>query len=215
MDAHPTPPPLSPAPASAPKKSLGARLSAIVLRAAVGFGVLLVIGYCASDRKDYPGKAEFEVADQLIANKSTGTTHGNTPEAKAVAMRFSAQIKPLQAALFTGGSGNSLASGGEFLTYCRHNPDSVVFMVHVPELRNYKVAKTRESLGQLAWVVANASAKELKFADPTPTIIVGLRGFASYGPIWSGKLGGEPELKTDDLDEKRRLYPHFVAAGAR
>ncbi len=210
MDAHPAPPPLAPGPA--PKKSLGARLVARVLRLTVGFGIILLIGYCVTDHKDYPGKAEFETADQLITLKSSGTTHGNTPEAKAAAMLFSSSMKALQAAAFTGGSGKSFASGGEFLTYCKHTPDAVALMVHVPELRNYKDPKARTLLADLAWQTASNAVKELKFATPTPTLHVALRGFASYGPIWTGKLGGEPAVKTDDLDEKRRLYPLFVAA---
>lgn len=43
------------------------------------------------------------------------------------------------------------------------------------------------------------------------TLIAGRRGFASYGPIWSGKLSGEPDQKTDDIEVKRRLYPLFAA----
>jgi hypothetical protein len=87
-------------------------------------------------------------------------------------------------------------------------------MVHVPELRNYKDAKTRETLAMLTWTTANLAAKELTFTTKEPTLIVGLRGFASYGPIWSGKLGGQPEVKTDELDEKRRIYPFFLARPA-
>ncbi len=97
------------------------------------------------------------------------------------------------------------------MTYCRHNPDSVAFIVHVPELRNYKDAQAREALATLAWTTANQAAKELRFKAESPAIIVGLRGFGSYGPIWSGKLGGEPEVKTDEIDEVRRLYPFFVS----
>jgi hypothetical protein len=176
-------------------------------------GVLLVVGYFATDRKDYPGKAEFEEANKLITTNSKGNAHGNSDSAKKAAAKFASTIKPLQAKLFTGGSGRSFASGGEFVTYCRQNPDSVAFIVHVPELRNYKEQRTREALGKLAWTTANGAAKALPFSSTNPAIIVGLRGFASYGPIWSGKLGGEPEVKTDDLDEKRRLYPFFLPQG--
>jgi hypothetical protein len=187
------------------------RLIGGVVGLAMMLGVLLLIGYCTADRKDYPGKAEFEKANATITTKNQGVGHGNTPEATKAAARFAQSIKPLQAMLFKGGSGRSWASGGEFLTYCRHNPDSVAFIVHVPELRHYKGAESRDALAFLAWTAANKAAEGLTFSTEKPAIIVGLRGFASYGPIWSGKRGGEPEVKTDNLDEKRRLYPYFVS----
>jgi hypothetical protein len=176
-------------------------------------GIVLLIGYCASDHKDYPGKAEFKTPNSLITTNSNGTAHGSSEAAKQAAAKFASIIKPLQAALFTGGSGRSFASGGEFVTYCRHNPDSVAFIVHVPELRRYKDAKTREALAMLAWTAANQAVKELQFSSEAPVIIVGLRGISSYGPIWSGIRDGEPEVKTDDADEVRRLYPFFVSRG--
>lgn len=190
------------------------KLASAIIRKVAGIGiilgVILLIGYCASDRKDYPGKAEFEKPNSLITTNSKGTAHGNTEAAKQAAAEFASIIKPLQAAFFTGGSGKSFASGGDFVTYCRHNPDSAAFIVHVPELRNYKDAKTRDAIAMLAWTAANQAAKELTFTTESPAIIVGLRGFGSYGPIWSGKLGGEADTKTDEIDEVRRLYPFFI-----
>lgn len=211
------PPPLIPPPLVA-QPSLAARVGMRLLRKAVfslvGLGIICLVGYLASDHKDYPGKAEFEIADGLIDTKAGGIAQGNSKEAKDVAAAFSIQTKAMQAVLFKGGSGRSFASGGEFVTYCRHTPNAVVLMVHVPELRNYKDEKTRAALAALAWTTANLAAKNLPFATEEPTIIVGLRGFASYGPIWSGKLGGKPEIKTDEVDEKRRIYPYFVPTPA-
>jgi ribosomal protein L7/L12 len=192
-------------------KQILTKLVGKIVFLAMGVGVLLVIGYLATDHKDYPGKAAFEKANQKITTNTEGAAHGNSEKAKEAAARFASTIKPLQAALFTGGSGRSFASGGDFVTYCQHNADSVAFIVHVPELRNYKDAKARAALAMLAWTAASGAAKNLPFSSTSPAVIVGLRGFASYGPIWSGKLGGEPEAKTDDLDEKRRLYPFFVS----
>jgi len=194
-------------------KQIIRKLVSRIVMVAVVVGVLLGIGYLATDHKDYPGKANFEAANRKITTNGEGAAHGNSEKAKEAAAKFASTIKPLQPALFTGGSGRSLASGGDFVTYCQHNHDSVAFIVHVPELRNYKDAKTRATLAMLAWTTANRAATELPFSSTNPAVIVGLRGFGSYGPIWSGKLGGEPEVKTDDLDEKRRLYPFFVSQG--
>ena len=187
-------------------KLVGAFVGVMVL-----IGVFLIIGYMATDHKDYPGKSEFEEANHLIDTNSKGAAHGNSDKAKEAASQFASTIKPLQAALFTGGSGRSIMSGGEFVTYCRQTADSVAFIVHVPELRNYKDKKAREALAALAWTSANRAAQGLTFSSTNPAVIVGLRGFASYGPIWSGKLNGSADVKTDELDEKRRIYPFFTS----
>ncbi|WP_009960839.1 hypothetical protein [Verrucomicrobium spinosum] len=173
--------------------------------------VCLVIGYFVSDRKDYPGKTEFQEPNSLISTGSDGVAHGNSIPAKRAAEKFASIIKTLHADRFTGGSGGSFLGGADFFTYCRHNPDSIAFIVQVPKLKSYKDAQTRETLAKLAWTAADQAAKELQFSTNSPSVIVGLRGFASYGPIWSGKRGGEPEVKTDEIDEVRRLYPFFVS----
>lgn len=196
--------------------SLPARLLKAVVRKIVGWGILIcivgLIGYCASDRKDYPGKTQFEVADGKIAfrQKNLPTASGNTEAAQAAAAKFSAATKVLQGVMFKGGSGFSPASGGEFLTYLHHRPDSLVVLVHVPELRNYKDRKTRDALAAMVWNMAGAAAEDLKFGPEPAALLVGLRGFSSYGPIWSGKLGKDADTKTDDPDEKRRIYPFFA-----
>jgi hypothetical protein len=173
--------------------------------------VCLLVGYFVSDRKDYPGKAEFQKPNSLISTGTDGLAHGNSTPAKQAAEKFASIIKTLHADRFAGGSGRSFLGGQDFFTYCRHNPDSIAFIVQVPKLKSYKDAETRETLAKLAWTAANQAAKELQFSTASPTIIVGLRGFASYGPIWSGQRGGEPEVKTDEIDEVRRLYPFFVS----
>jgi hypothetical protein len=188
----------------------------LVRKAVVGaviLGVLLVIGYFASDRKDYPGKAEFEQVNSRITTSSEGVAHGDSEAARAAAEGFAKTMKTLQAALFTGGSGRSFATGGEFLTYLKHTTNAVVILCHVPELRNYKDEKTRAALATIAWSAGQAAAKKLSGVQDTDTLIIGLRGFASYGPIWEGTVAGAATKKTDDLDEKRRLYPFFAQAG--
>jgi hypothetical protein len=181
----------------------------VVFTAAI-LGVVAFVGYLASDHKDYPGKAEFQAPNSAITFNTEGNAHGNSDDARQSAAKFATAMKPLAATVFTGESGHSFASGGEFVTYCQHNPDSVAFIVHVPELRNYKDVKTREALANLAWTTANQAAQELSFTIQSPAIIVGLRGFGSYGPIWSGRVGSNPEVKTDEIDEVRRLYPFFI-----
>ena len=66
---------------------------AVVL--AVVLGVLLIIGYFASDRKDYPGKAEFEQVNALINTSSGGVAHGDSEAARVAAEGFAKSMKTL------------------------------------------------------------------------------------------------------------------------
>ena len=184
---------------------------AIVL--AIGLGIILLIGYFASDRKDYPGKAQFEKVDSLITTSSGGIAHGDSDEARAAASAFAASMKTMQASSFSGGSGRSFATGGDFLTYVKRTPNAVVILCHVPELRNYKDEKTRGALAQIAWSAGKAAVAKISDVKDSDKLIIGLRGFGSYGPIWEGTVSGNATKKTDDLDEKKRLYPFFVEGG--
>ena len=194
-------------------KNIAKSLARKAVIAAVVLGILLVIGFLASDRKDYPGKSEFEVVDSLITTSADGVAHGDSAETRTAAEGFAKSMKTLQSTLFTGGSGRSFATGGEFLTYLKHTTNAVVILCHVPELRNYKDEKTRSVLARIAWSSGQAAAKRLSGVQDSDTLIIGLRGFASYGPIWEGTVAGEATKKTDDLSEKRRLYPFFVSPG--
>jgi hypothetical protein len=180
---------------------------------AIGLCIILLIGYFASDRKDYPGKAQFEKVDSLIRTSSGGVAYGDSDDTRAAASAFSTSMKTMQAALFSGGSGRSFATGGNFLTYVKRTPNAVVILCHVPELRNYKDATTRETLAKIAWSSGKAAATKIPGVTGSDTLIIGLRGFGSYGPIWEGTISGEATKKTDDLNEKKRLYPFFVEAG--
>lgn len=170
---------------------------------AIGLGVILLIGYCNTDHKDYPGKAQFEKIDALIDRRSSDIAHGDSEETKAAATAFASLMKNMQAVLFKGGSGRSIATGGEFLTYVKRTPTAVVILCHVPELRNYKEGKTRDALGQIAWTAGKSAAQKIPGVRETDTLIIGLRGFASYGPVWEGPISGDVTKKTDDPDEKR------------
>jgi hypothetical protein len=156
------------------------------------------------------GKAEFETANKLIGVSSGDSAFGDSPTSQAAAVRFSKSMKTMQGMMFSGGSGRSLATKGEFLTYVRHTDQAVVVLCHVPELRNYKDASVRESLASLAWLNAQMAAATLPGVKPSHTLIVGLRGFASYGPIWEGPVSGEPVKKTDSGLERKRLHPFFA-----
>lgn len=176
----------------------------------VGLFVFGLIKAGVEDRKEYPGKTEFEAANKLINVSSNGVAHGNTPEAKAAAAQFASSMKSMQSIAFTGSAGRMMATGGEFLTYIHQDEKGMVVLCHVPGLRKYKDKETRDALATIAWTCAQGVAKSLPGLTGEKSLIVGLRGFASYGPIWEGTVRGEATTQTDDIDGRRRLYPFFV-----
>lgn len=186
------------------------RLFRKTISLALVLGAVLLVGYLASDRTNYPGRKEFEVADDRINTSTDQVAHGASEEEKKTAASFSKTMKAMQAALFTGGSGKSFATGGEFLTYVQRSPNSVVILCHVPELRNYKEAKTREALAKLAWANGKIACANLQGLTGSETLIIGLRGFSLYGPIWEGTVSGEVTKKTDESGDVKRLYPFFA-----
>ena len=145
----------------------------------------------------------------ITVNSGGNIAHGDSTETKAAAASFASSMKTMQGALFPEVGGKAFATGGNFLTYIKRTPGAVVILCHVPELRGYK-DEARVALAQLAWSTGKAVVRTIPRVNPSDTLIIGLRGFGSYGPIWEGSVSGDPVRKTDELDEKRRLYPFFV-----
>lgn len=160
----------------------------------------------------YPGIPAFEAANKLITSSSNGTASGNTEEAKIAADALSAACTKLAPLMFSGGSKMKGLSGGSFLVYCQRTKEGAVFLVHVPDLRHYKDADVKETLGDMVWGNAQIAAKmALKLPD-NAAVAVGLRGIASYGMVWLGRVSGDPVLKDDDSSAKKRLYDWFDPA---
>jgi hypothetical protein len=119
-------------------------------------------------------------------------------------------MEGLAAVAFTGGSpkGRPSLSEGKFLTYCERRGDRICFLVHVPELRNYR-GETREALLKFAWLLAKDITKEAR--KPSDLKLgVGLRGAVAYGATAIGMGEGSPEKKTDAVLDDAPLYEFFV-----
>lgn len=192
-----------------PMLSLFVGLKLLFRRSLPALMCALVLAGC-SNEAPAPGKAAFDAANKLINVNTDGVAFGDTPDSQAMAARFADSIKRMQRQMFSGGSGRSLATGGEFVTYVRCTDQAVVVLCHVPELRNYKEPSVRESLANVAWINAQMAARSHPGATPAHKLVVGLRGFASYGPIWEGPLEGDAVKKTDSGLERDRLYPFFM-----
>jgi hypothetical protein len=179
----------------------------------VGIGLFVygIISAFIDDSKDYPGKKEFLVADNKVGIFSGTATFGDSPEALAFANDFSKEMGEMQSAFFTGGSHLNAATAGHFLTFCRITPSQVIVLCHVPDMRGYK-DDALEALNKLAWLTAQTEAKTQN-VDKNASLVVGLRGFASYGSVWEGKVVGAPTAKGDGPFEVKRIYPYFIPSG--
>lgn len=144
-----------------------------------------------------PEEEAFSNANSLIGSDVNGVVHGNTPEAEKAALMFSETMQTAREAFFTKRKKKAKFSmtGGKFLTYCRKNPDSVVFMVHIPDLRKFD-QDAKESLAEMAWTMGQLAAKA-NFAEPPKTLVVGTRGAL----LWDTVLVGDFLVNADDIED--------------
>lgn len=131
-----------------------------------------------------PGKAAFKEANRLIDSDKGKTAHGNTPDAEKLAAVFSELVmKGREMGVEKGKKPTISLTHGKFLTYCRINPDSCVFMVHVPSLRNFSDEAKTFMVG-MAWTMAREVAANLR---PMPSkLVVGVRGAFLYDEVVEG-----------------------------
>jgi hypothetical protein len=170
----------------------------------------------AISRARTPGEGQFRLANQQINMYRGSAAFGNSPKAIAVATRFSAGMKLLRGALFTGGKPHGLAlSDHEFLTCCELQETQCVLIVHVPELRRF-TDSAKAQLGELAWLTAQQALKAEGVGAREMRLAVGLRGFALYdrvllGTIAAGTSGltNRPAETVTGLRPEERLFPLF------
>jgi hypothetical protein len=132
-------------------------------------------------------KAAFVEANRLITIGKGQQAFGNTPDAERLAAEFSEGIKlGRQIGVQAARKKSKLSfSNGQFLTYCRINPDSCAFMVHVPDLRKFK-QDAKDYMIQVAWAIA---MKQVNRLHPQPLqLAVGIRGAFLYDAVYEGSV---------------------------
>jgi hypothetical protein len=126
----------------------------------------------------------LSMAESNVSSASDGVGTGNSPEATQLASSFAEQMKEVSDKAFTKGRKRLFQlSGGNFVTHCHLDSDSCVFIVHVPQYRDY-ADDAKSFLAEIAWQVAlNAVGDQL---PANGKLAVALRGTIMYGDIQAG-----------------------------
>ena len=176
---------------------------AAVMAVGMSFSALIMPASTFEDKgtsSSGPGSSAFDAANRLITSDKGKEAYGNTPDAEKLAAEFAELVKlgrkmGVQAATKSTFS----LSKGKFLTYCRVNPDSCAFMVHVPDLRKFS-QDAKDLIAYIAWATAMDAARSL---DPQPKhIAVGIRGAFLYDTVTVGNIVAE-DVDAEDGVEKR------------
>lgn len=168
--------------------------------ALLGVGALGILSLFSGGRgPDAPEVAAFKAANQHIVSWSDKAGFGNTPEAERLAADFSQRLQALQAVAFTGGADEAnrvSLTDGNVISYCQLTDDGACFLVHVPQLKNYKRG-VRDALIDLAWQSARGATEELRAAGDRK-LAVGLRGSLMYGGYAAGPGNAETPASRDN-----------------
>ncbi len=153
-----------------------------------------------------------QAVHNITVAKGNQVGYGNTDEAKALANRFSAEMKAFREQLFTSSSKGMSFTNGNFLTHCEINEGTCVFLVHVPKLRKFD-SESKRNLCDLAWMVAQNTLAESSFPEGGE-LAVGVRGLILYEKILLGKFQKNPESplksvesRTDDDIVLKKFFP--------
>lgn len=151
----------------------------------------------------------LDTAEALIGGRS-GSTFGNTDEARRWAADYAADLEALDKKVFVGNDDRDDVTG-RYKTWCELHDDRVAFVVNVPEYRKFS-EDVRKVVHLNAWVAAQKVAqKKLKAGD---RIAVGLRGSVLYGAVMTGSVGDMPGADMVTTKSATDLLPFFRADAA-
>lgn len=185
-----------------------------------GIGITAMVSGEGAPAEQAPGAAEFKAANDLIRSASHGAYHGNTETAASMAESYAALVAAFRDGLIEESRPSRVSlSGGDFLTYCHHSEEGLVFLVRVPSLRRF-TAEAKEVMADAAWFAANVVASRL---DPAPeNLAVGVRGAALYDEILVGSPGADFDESPRDgvrstykSQETSVFYPFFASPAVK
>jgi hypothetical protein len=166
------------------------------------------------------GEGQFRAANQRVDMYRGDTGYGNSPQAVAVAHRFSSNMKKMRALMFDREKpGGFSLSQHEFLTYCELHDDKCTLIVHVPELRRF-TDSAKASLGDLAWFTAQRALETEQAGKQGMKLAVALRGVTLYDRALLGlyRPGTDSTNRASDtitgIHIEERLFPWFETVPA-
>jgi len=182
-------------------------------------GIGLMVAGPSTPKEQPPGAAELQAAEHLITTKSKGVTHGNTPEAREMALEFSRISDEMRGALIEEGKSPKVSlTGGEFLTYCQVSEHGTAFLVHVPGLRKF-TDEAKQVMAEASWFAANQAVAGMN--PPPKNLAVGMRGMILYETILLGApskdLENDPTggvVSRHPSHESQVLRPFFTSIPA-
>lgn len=141
-------------------------------------------------RSKQPGQVELEAAAAMLDQSTGRRGFGANEDEREVAAEYAAKAKELDSRVFSGGIDRSDAkeTGGEFLTYCKITGDTVVFIVRVPSLKNYRGSNHQRLLREVLWPASRVVSDVTQ--DREVVIVTRGSGSRSFGSIADGPGGG-------------------------
>jgi hypothetical protein len=156
-----------------------------------------------------PGESAFLAANTQLTNNNKQFVFGNGGVAERLATSFNLRMKlMLKLAFKSRVPGSSLDD--DFITHVHLADDTVIFLVYVPGLRNFK-EDAQGTLLDVAWTMARGRIENLEPARDRK-LAVALRGLALYGAAAFGPASAEkPDTKTNTgIVRVEDLYPFFT-----
>lgn len=165
---------------------------------------------CCNASAPEPGQKEFEAANAQIDTFESEVGFGDTPEAKALAARYAAELAKREKEAFEGGKDaeESATTKGRWLTHCHLRDDRVVLLVHVPNLDTYE-GDVRKELLNMAWDAGTELTRKAR-TPKDKKVVVALRGNLLFGAMASGMGNEKPQLEVDTSIDTAKLYPLFA-----
>ncbi len=153
-----------------------------------------------------PAKQLLMNAERSIKNSTRSTVRGNSSKAKQLAQEVSSSLSQLGALAFvkSDDSGTETMGFEKFNVYCHLAPDSVCFLVNIPNYHKYET-EAKELLSTLAWrsgrgvIVAEKLEGRMEMG-------VGLKGRFLYGDVMVGPASNE---KPSESNLTRRRLERF------
>ena len=173
------------------------------------FVIAIAVSGCGGEE---PGEAAFLAANEKLDSNNSGSAFGNGPAAEALATRFNTRLELIRKIAFTKNPAGNATANQAFVTYCQMTDTSVMFLITVPELRNF-AEDAQASLLELSWATARELTKSIRPGQDL-SLGIGLRGKGFYGGY---ALGNRQQLVAEDRRTRgviapSRFYPFFVGA---